>query len=67
LALRPEPRGPARDPSADHPGFHHPARRPLGDLGATGFIKAARDAGIPVITFDADAFGSPREPYIGIN
>src|SRR6202008_1988708 len=34
---------------------------------ATGVIKAARDAGIHVITFDADAPGSAREAYIGSN
>ena len=28
-------------------------------------IKAARDAGIPVITFDADAPGSERQRHIG--
>ena len=40
----------------------------VSDVGAlTGVIKAARDAGIPVITFDADAPGSAREAYIGTN
>ena len=33
----------------------------------TGVIKAARDAGTHVITFDADAPGSAREAYIGTN
>ena len=34
----------------------------VSDVGAaTGVIKAARDAGIHVITFDADAPGSARE------
>jgi ribose transport system substrate-binding protein len=38
----------------------------VSDVGAaTGVIKAARDAGIHVITFDADAPGSAREAYIG--
>ncbi len=32
---------------------------------ATRVIKAARDAGIPVITFDADAPNSARQAYIG--
>ena len=31
----------------------------------TGVIKAARDAGIPVITFDADAPNSARQAYVG--
>ena len=40
----------------------------VSDVGAaTGVIKAARDAGIHVITFDADAPGSAREAYIGTN
>ena len=40
----------------------------VSDVGAaTGVIKAARDAGIHVITFDADAPGSVREAYIGTN
>jgi ribose transport system substrate-binding protein len=40
----------------------------VSDVGAdTGVIKAARDAGIHVITFDADAPGSARETYIGTN
>ena len=40
----------------------------VSDVGAlTGVIKAARDAGIHVITFDADAPGSEREAYIGTN
>jgi ribose transport system substrate-binding protein len=40
----------------------------VSDVGAaTGVIKAARDAGIPVITFDADAPGSARQAYIGTN
>lgn len=40
----------------------------VSDVGAaTGVIKAARDAGIPIITFDADAPGSAREAYIGTN
>jgi ribose transport system substrate-binding protein len=40
----------------------------VSDVGAaTGVIKAARDARIPVITFDADAPGSAREAYIGTN
>jgi len=40
----------------------------VSDVGAaTGAIKAARDAGIHVITFDADAPGSAREAYIGTN
>lgn len=34
---------------------------------ATRSIKAAVDAGIPVITFDADAPGSARKAYIGTN
>ncbi|KPL52562.1 sugar ABC transporter substrate-binding protein [Prosthecomicrobium hirschii] len=34
---------------------------------ATRSIKAAVDAGIPVITFDADAPGSARSAYIGTN
>jgi ABC-type sugar transport system, periplasmic component len=34
---------------------------------ATRSIKAAVDAGIPVITFDADAPGSARAAYIGTN
>ena len=40
----------------------------VSDVGAlTGVIKAARDAGIHVVTFDADAPGSAREAYIGTN
>src|SRR6516162_5546568 len=40
----------------------------VSDVGAaTGVIKAARVAGIHVITFDADAPGSAREAYIGTN
>src|SRR6516162_7216113 len=40
----------------------------VSDVGAaTGVIKAALDAGIHVITFDADAPGSAREAYIGTN
>jgi ribose transport system substrate-binding protein len=40
----------------------------VSDVGAaTGVIKAARDAGVHVITFDADAPGSAREAYIGTN
>ena len=40
----------------------------VSDVGAlTGVIKAARDADIPVITFDADAPGSAREACIGTN
>ena len=40
----------------------------VSDVGAaTGVIKAARGAGIPVVTFDADAPGSAREAYIGTN
>ena len=40
----------------------------VSDVGAAiGVIKAAREAGIPVITFDADAPGSAREAYIGTN
>ena len=40
----------------------------VSDVGAlTGVIKPARDAGIHVITFDADAPGSAREAYIGTN
>jgi ribose transport system substrate-binding protein len=40
----------------------------VSDVGAdTGVIKAAHDAGIHVITFDADAPGSAREAYIGTN
>lgn len=40
----------------------------VSDVGAaTGVIKAAREAGIHVITFDADAPGSAREAYIGTN
>jgi ribose transport system substrate-binding protein len=40
----------------------------VSDVGAvTGVIQAARDAGIPVITFDADAPGSARQAYIGTN
>src|SRR5246500_414638 len=40
----------------------------VSDVGAaTGVIKVARDAGIHVITFDADAPGSAREAYIGTN
>jgi ribose transport system substrate-binding protein len=40
----------------------------VSDVGAAaGVIKAARDAGIHVITFDADAPGSAREVYIGTN
>jgi ribose transport system substrate-binding protein len=40
----------------------------VADVGAVaGVIKAARAAGIPVITFDADAPGSAREAYIGSN
>ena len=40
----------------------------VSDVGAaTGVITAARDAGIHVITFDADAPGSAREAYIGTN
>ena len=40
----------------------------VSDVGAdAGVIKAARDAGIPVISFDADAPGSAREAYIGTN
>ena len=31
----------------------------------TGVIKQARDAGIPVITFDADAPASARQAYLG--
>jgi ribose transport system substrate-binding protein len=31
----------------------------------TGVIKQARDAGIPVITFDADAPASARQAYVG--
>lgn len=31
----------------------------------TGVIKQARDAGIPVITFDADAPNSARQAYVG--
>ncbi len=34
---------------------------------ATKVIKAATDAGIPVITFDADAPGSTRTTYVGTN
>lgn len=34
---------------------------------ATRVIKAAVDAGIPVITFDADAPGSARTAYVGTN
>jgi ribose transport system substrate-binding protein len=34
---------------------------------AVRVIKSARDAGIPVITFDADAPGSKRLTYIGTN
>ncbi|MDJ1159650.1 sugar-binding protein [Chelatococcus sp. SYSU_G07232] len=34
---------------------------------ATRVIKAAVDAGIPVITFDADAPGSARSAYVGTN
>jgi ribose transport system substrate-binding protein len=38
----------------------------VSDVGAaTGVMKAARDAGIHVITFDADAPGSAREAYVG--
>lgn len=32
---------------------------------AVGVIKQARDAGIPVITFDADAPASARQAYVG--
>jgi ribose transport system substrate-binding protein len=40
----------------------------VSDVGAAiGVIKAAREAGIPVITFDGDAPGSAREAYIGTN
>jgi ribose transport system substrate-binding protein len=40
----------------------------VSDVGAlTGIIKAARDAGIHVVTFDADAPGSARQAYIGTN
>jgi ribose transport system substrate-binding protein len=40
----------------------------VSDVGAaTGVIKAAHDAGIHIITFDADAPGSAREGYIGTN
>ena len=40
----------------------------VSDVGAaTGVITAARDAGIHVITFDADAPGAAREAYIGTN
>jgi ribose transport system substrate-binding protein len=40
----------------------------VSDVGAdTGVIKTAHDAGIHVITFDADAPGSAREAYIGTN
>ena len=40
----------------------------VSDVGAaTGVIKAARGAGIHVITFDADAPDSAREAYIGTN
>jgi ribose transport system substrate-binding protein len=40
----------------------------VSDVGAlTGVIKAARDAGIHVVTFDADAPGSARQAYIGTN
>ena len=33
----------------------------------TGVIKQARDANIPVITFDADAPASARQAYVGTN
>ena len=40
----------------------------VSDVGAlTGVIKAARDAGIHVVTFDADAPSSARQAYIGTN
>ena len=38
----------------------------VSDVGvAIGVIKAARDAGLVVITFDADAPGSVRQAYVG--
>jgi ribose transport system substrate-binding protein len=38
----------------------------VSDVGAaTGVIKAAKDAGLAVITFDADAPGSLRQAYVG--
>jgi ribose transport system substrate-binding protein len=38
----------------------------VSDVGAaTGAIKAAKDAGLVVITFDADAPGSARQVYVG--
>ena len=40
----------------------------VSDVGAlTGVIKAARDAGIHVVTFAADAPSSARQAYIGTN